>query len=384
MTPLPGLDPSLPPSSPSPHQPRPPHSSSLVTTLALLVLAFAFCLLGTLCFIFGAPSPIGIIALSLAGGFLVSALLTYMRSFLKPLPEKPCIPQLHPQAKPREEAIPPPKMSPTKIPPQKIPIICPSSWTLDTVAEKLKSLFDLPSPSSEIPDKKVIFSLKGKRFPQFILNCFEGHPFDQPLPTSTRGAFVVQVNSCMSYDDNIGRTLAILTRVDKSCWETICSQVPLIQGIRTLRYGQSICGEWEQKDKKVLSPATHLILVYPPTLSSLLSLEQTRDLKGKALTLANINKTQAFCALVKTYTNIFEICRNNGIEHLQLDLFGTKDLYSGQEDYETWQCGCQLAFLESLRHLFIQGEEPPLLSITLQNYKEVPLLQGARKAFPKD
>lgn len=378
MTPLPGLDPSFLPSS-SPHQSRPPHSSSLVTTLALLVLAFAFCLLGALCFIFGAPSPIGIIALSLAGGFLVSALLTYMRSFLKPLPEKPCIPQLHPQAKPREEAIPLPKMSPTKI-----PIICPSSWTLDTVAEKLKDLFDLPSPSSEIPDKKVIFSLKGKRFPQFILNCFEGHPFDQPLPTSTRGAFVVQVNSCMSYDNNIGRTLAILTRVDKSCWETICSQVPLIQGIRTLRHGQSICGEWEQKDKKVLSPAAHLILVRPPTLESLLSLEQRRELNGKAITLANINKAQAFYALVETYTNIFETCKNKGIKHLQIDLFGTKDLYSGQDDYDTWQYGCQLAFLESLRHLFIQGQEMPLLSITLQNYQEVPLLKGVRKAFPKD
>lgn len=384
MTPLPGLDPSFLPSS-SPHQSRPPHSSSLVTTLALLVLAFAFCLLGALCFIFGAPSPIGIIALSLAGGFLISALLTYMRSFLNPLPEKPsCIPPLHPQAKPREEALLPPKMSPTKIPPQKIPIICPRSWTLDAVAEKLKDLFDLPSPSSEISDKKAMFSLKGKRYPQFILNCFKGHPFDQALQDPSQGAFVVQVSPCMSYDNNIGRTLAILTRVEKDCWETIRFQVPLVQDMRTLSLKQNVCGEWKQKEEKSPSPAAHLILVRPPTLESLLSLEQRRELKGKAITLANINKAQAFYALVETYTNIFETCKNKGIKHLQIDLFGTKDLYSGQDDYDTWQYGCQLAFLESLRHLFIQGQEMPLLSITLQNYYEVPLLKGVRKAFPKD
>ncbi|QVE48876.1 hypothetical protein SBV42_03745 [Chlamydia crocodili] len=244
--------------------------------------------------------------------------------------------------------------------------------TLSGVAKRLKNTYalGLVLPYSNKINKNTEYIFVSNPKTGMQLSFYKGHPINDPLLKNKSSAIVLCTNSERDSTYVINRTLALIGRIEKECWNDITKP-----NSTKFPPGSIAYGPWINKSQE-RAPASHLIFINPPTIEILL---HTKRLQ-KAITFQDFNHKEAFKNLVDAYLKCFRICRENKITSLQLELLGLNDISSHQEEYEMWYSQCALALLEAIR-IEEKCKERTVKQITVNHQKELPLLSILQKAY---
>lgn len=254
------------------------------------------------------------------------------------------------------------------------PISTPSflELTLSGVAKRLKNTYSLnlilPHSNRISKNTEYIFVSNPKTGLQ--LAFYKGHPINDPVLKNKDSAVMLCTNSDRDSSYVIHRTLALIGRIEKECWNAITQP-----NASKFPPGAIAYGPWINKSQEI-APASHLIFINPPTIEVLLHTKQLQ----RAVTFQDFNHEKAFKNLVDAYLKCFNICREHKITSLQLELLGVNDMHSHQEEYEMWCSLCALALLEAIR-IEEQRNGRTVKQITVNHQKELPLLSILQKAY---
>ncbi|WP_366223758.1 hypothetical protein [Chlamydia buteonis] len=256
---------------------------------------------------------------------------------------------------------------------QSIPSIQFADLTLSSVAHRLMNTFTLEQVlprANKINRNTECVYLHNKN--THLQLCFhKGHPLTDPLLKHKDSAILLCINSERNFSYAINRTLALIGRIEKDCWDEITQP-----GSRTFPPGAIAYGPWVNKSQ-ITAPASYLIFINPPTIETPI---HTNKQLSKVITWQDSTYKKAFENMVDAYLKCFDICRKNGISFIQIELVGLSDIRSSQEEYEPWYSQCALALLEAI-DIEEKRKEKTLLQITVNHLKELPLLLVLQKAF---
>lgn len=256
---------------------------------------------------------------------------------------------------------------------QSTPSIQLTDLTLSSVAHRLRTTFTLEHAApraNKIHRNTECVYLHNQN--THLRLCFhKGHPLNDPLLKNKNSAILLCINSERNFSYAINRTLALIGRIEKDCWNEITQP-----GSRTFPPGEIAYGPWVNKSQ-ITAPASYLIFINPPTIATLI---HTNKHVSKAMTWQDFNYEKAFENLVDAYLKCFHICRQNGISSIQMELLGLSDMSSSQEEYERWYSLCALALLEAI-DIEEKNKDKTVLQITVNHLKELPLLNILQKAF---
>ncbi|BAE81450.1 hypothetical protein [Chlamydia felis Fe/C-56] len=245
--------------------------------------------------------------------------------------------------------------------------------TLPGVSSRLRSAFALDQvfPLSNKINNDAAYVLIRSKKTDLQLCFYKGHPLNDPLLKKKESAILLCTNSDRKYNDVIHRSLAVIGRIEKDCWNAIVKPDSM-----KFPPGSIAHGPWVNKSKET-APVSHLIFINPPTIETLI---HTRKPHYKTVTFQDFNHKKAFKNIVNAYLKCFRACRENHITSLQLEFLGLNDIGSHQEEYEIWYSLCSLALLEAI-HIEEQNEDKTLKQITVNHQKEFPLLSVLQKAY---
>ncbi|CAG9046536.1 hypothetical protein NVRI1_00899 [Chlamydia abortus] len=248
--------------------------------------------------------------------------------------------------------------------------------TLSGVADHLRHTFTLEqvvSRANKINKNTECVYLRHKNA-NLQLCLHQGHPLNDPLLKNKDSAILLCINSERHFSYAINRTLALIGRIDKDCWEEITQP-----GSRTFPPGAIAHGPWVNKSQ-ITAPASYLIFINPPTIETLM---HTDTHLPTAMTWQDVPYEKAFDNIVNAYLECFRICRENRISSIQIELLGLGDIRPSQEEYDSWYSQCALALLEAI-DIEEKNKKRTVVQITVNHLKELPLLLVLQEAFNKN
>ncbi|WP_100934059.1 hypothetical protein [Candidatus Chlamydia corallus] len=373
--------------------------SSVITTIAFAILGLIFFASGILTACLGGSLTIFIPLFILSAIFIVLTLLYFVKHLKEPVIREPPLVPHSPKITPPITPEPSPKFSPKPSPKPLTPevealtpptppktedrkkltwnpnIQYPAKYDYSALHNLLKQLFYLDPTTNpgdrRYPDKLTCVRMRAKEKPAVSFHCFKGHFSSDEILNKESGAIVIVTHSSMDSSMTVGRATAVSACLRKTCWEAIKNSIPSSE--KKLAIGSCISGSWtiEKGDSRY---ASHLIFINPPTLETLI-----REKIRRAIALTDFSMKEAFSNLVMAYLQCFDICIENNLTSIQLEVLGLNNLSRDQEEYSTWEYCCHLALMEALRILL--ASENSLVNISVNSPTELPMKTGCQALF---